>query len=81
MQENTDQDNSEYEHLSHSRTELINSFFMVNISRYIHKLLLQKLPRNDNLKQTHCVKRVCIWSYSGPYFPVFSPNAGKYEPD
>ena len=31
----------------------------------------------------HCVKRVRIWSYSGPHFSrifpvsVFSPNAGK----
>ena len=40
--------------------------------------------------KNHCVKRVCVWSYSGPHFPtfglntedtsypsVFSPNAGK----
>ena len=26
----------------------------------------------------HCVKGVRIWGYSGPYFPVSSPNAGKY---
>ena len=29
----------------------------------------------------HCVKSVQIWSFSGPYFPVFSPNAGKYGPE
>ena len=29
----------------------------------------------------HYVKGVRIRSYSGPYFPVFSPNAGKYEPE
>ena len=38
----------------------------------------------------HCVKSVRIRSYSGPYFPafgdtlylpVFSLNAGKYEPE
>ena len=26
----------------------------------------------------HCVKSVRIRSFSGPYFPVFSPNARKY---
>ena len=26
----------------------------------------------------HCVKSVQIRSFSGPYFPVFSPNKGKY---
>ena len=30
--------------------------------------------------QTHCVKSVHIRSFSGPYFPVFSLNAGKYGP-
>ena len=25
-------------------------------------------------KRTHCVKRVCIRSYSGPYFPTFGLN-------
>ena len=30
----------------------------------------------------HCVKSVQIRSYfSGPYFPVFSPNTGKYGPE
>ena len=29
----------------------------------------------------HCVKSARIWSFSGPYFPVFSPNAGKYGPE
>ena len=24
----------------------------------------------------HCVKSTCIRSFSGPYFPVFSPNVG-----
>ena len=26
----------------------------------------------------HCVKSVRIRSFSGPCFPVFSPNTGKY---
>ena len=32
----------------------------------------------------HCVKRVCIRSFSGTYFPAFGvniPNAGKYGPE
>ena len=29
----------------------------------------------------HCVKGVRILSFSGPYFPIFSPNAGKYGPE
>ena len=29
----------------------------------------------------HCVKIVRIWSFSGRYFPVFSPNAKKYGPE
>ena len=30
---------------------------------------------------SHCVKSVRIRSYSGPYFSVFSPNAGKCGPE
>ena len=26
----------------------------------------------------HCVKSVQIWSFSGPYFPIFCLNTGKY---
>ena len=29
----------------------------------------------------HCVNSVRIWSYSGPYFPVFSSNGGKCGPE
>ena len=42
---------------------------------------------NNKIYAKHCVKRVRIWSYSGPHFSafglnterysVFSPNAGK----
>ena len=28
----------------------------------------------------HCVRSVRIRSFSSPYFPAFSPNAGKYGP-
>ena len=38
--------------------------------------------RDDDIQcYKHCVKSVRIWSYSGPHFPVFSPNAGKCGPD
>ena len=29
----------------------------------------------------HCVKRVQMLSFSGPYFPVFGLNTGKYGPE
>ena len=32
----------------------------------------------------HCVKSVCIWSYSGPHFPVFfriQSECGKMRPE
>ena len=32
-------------------------------------------------EQSHCVKSVRIWSFSGLYLPVFSPNTGKYGPE
>ena len=39
---------------------------------------LNKAPGN---RRVHCVKSVQIQSFSGPYFPVFSPNTGKYGPE
>ena len=41
-------------------------------------------PRKCNYYQetmSHFVKSVQIRSFSGPYFPVFSPNTGKYGPE
>ena len=29
--------------------------------------------------EIHCVKSVCIRSYSGPHFPAFGLNAKRYE--
>ena len=29
----------------------------------------------------HCAKNVQMRSISGPYFPIFSTNTGKYEPE
>ena len=44
-----------------------------------------------NIRQNHCVRSVCIRSYSGMHFPafrlnaerysIFSPNAGKCGPE
>ena len=37
-----------------------------------------------SLVNDHCIKRVRIRSYSGPYFPAFgvnTGNAGKYGPE
>ena len=33
----------------------------------------------STLPNTHCVKSVEIRSFSSSYFPVFSPNTGKYR--
>ena len=27
------------------------------------------------------MKSIRIWIFSGPYFPSFGPNAGKYRPE
>ena len=27
----------------------------------------------------HCLKCVCIWSFSGPYFPAFGLNTERYS--
>ena len=34
-----------------------------------------------NLKYYHCLKSVHIRSFSGPYFPPFGLNTGKYGPE
>ena len=30
------------------------------------------------MKLKHCVKSVCFWSFSGPYFLVFTLNTERY---
>ena len=37
---------------------------------------LEKLHLTEN---THCVKSVRIWSYSGPFFPAFELNTETYK--
>ena len=32
------------------------------------------------MKGEHCVKSACIWSYSGPHFPVFRLNMESISP-
>ena len=44
-------------------------------------ILLASTYMNHFLKNYRCVKSVRIRSYSGPHFPVFSPNVGKYGPE
>ena len=39
------------------------------------------LAQNLFSQELRCVKSVHTQSYSGPYFPVFSPNAGEYGPE
>ena len=35
----------------------------------------------NHLQKPHYVKSVSIRSFSGPYFPVFGLNTGKYGPE
>ena len=37
-----------------------------------------KMPLNGGTWKLHCVKNVCIQSYSGPYFPAFGLNMDRY---
>ena len=30
------------------------------------------------VKHSHCVKRVCLWSYSGQNFPIIGLNTQRY---
>ena len=47
------------------------------LHRFQIRLALRALIRGN----MHCVKSVKIRSFSGPYFPVFSLNTGKYGPE
>ena len=40
--------------------------------------MLQTLNDIESTRHYHFVKIVCIRSYSGPYFPVFGLNTGRY---
>ena len=35
-------------------------------------------PCQTSIIDLHCIKCVPIWSYSGPYFPVFGLNTERY---
>ena len=50
-------------------------FYGYNMRSKIEYTLFYKGPVN------HRRKSVQIRSFFGPYFPVFSPNAGKYGPE
>ena len=45
-----------------------------NFANFTGKHLCQSLFFNK-----HCVKSVCIRSYSGPHFPAFGLNTGRYS--
>ena len=60
----------------------------LSLSKWIDNLLsknyLQMLVYVISIKLSnisHCVRSVQTRSFSGPYFPVFSPNMGKYGPE
>ena len=70
------------------RTNELKKSKMVN--QYIVHVSIYEVPCSENYQKTvsnflgafsHCVKSVRIRSFSGPYFPVFTPNAGKYGPE
>ena len=47
---------------------------------FLQYLLFVQLENNPYSKiQYHCVKRILIWSFSGPYFSVFGLNTEIYE--
>ena len=39
----------------------------------------EDLDKCDETNNEHCVKGVCIWSYSGWYLPSFGLNTDRYE--
>ena len=51
------------------------SLQMLSLNSYGINLKVPLLPN-----ATHCVKRVRIWSFSGPYFPLFELNKERYCP-
>ena len=55
-----------------------NSF--LTIENYL-KCFAWKRDCPISLELQHCAEGVQIRSFSGPYFPLFSPNTGKYGPE
>ena len=52
--------------------------FSPNARRFILDVL-QNSEYTSEYHQDHCVKSVRIRSFSGPYFPAFGLNTGRYE--
>ena len=74
---NTDQKNFEYERFSRSNN-FQSLLLILNQSNQFLQFFITDFGYIFVLKRDeHCVKRVRIRSYSGSYFPVFSPQAGK----
>ena len=72
--------NSVFGHFSHSGTlgETLSSDMssILKIAQSLPNLLLKW---QTIMRIVHWVKSVRIQSYSGPHFPVFGLNAGKYD--
>ena len=59
----------------HTRTWYIRIVLVLKLfTGWINGVLIQKI----RLKQYHCVKIVCIRSFSGPYFLAFGLNKDRY---
>ena len=55
-----------------------NPLYLKNRHYYVgHKYQMQKTFAIKYLQHYHCVKNVRIWSYSGPYLPVFGLNTER----
>ena len=49
------------------------------ISEYVKRRANILYLRLSRFNKIHCVKSVQIMSYSGPYFPAFGLNLGRYQ--
>ena len=60
-------------------SELLEKDCSVSIRmRNVQYLTTEMFPVSRNI---HCVKMSKYGVFSGPYFPAFSPNVGKYGPE
>ena len=49
------------------------------LSSNFHNILLQYCGKDHSAFICHCVKSVCIRSYSGPHFPAFGLSTDRYS--
>ena len=57
------------------------NIYLIDHSRKIKSHHLNRGKVHLNKKGSHCVKVFKYGVISGPYFPVFNPNTGKYGPE